>query len=204
MKAKSSKNKISCFEYAALVDGDQKEYQLFLSQVISKRFFVIPAGKSVEIPEAMYGNDDSFVAYFESHAFSFEIILSGKRRNVCEEEVPDQPNKYFVRKIIDYEVHMFPDDFEKEDILFFEDLAFMQYTLHNIGDADFYIQTLFFTPSLAPITFLVTGPPCLPSIKLGYCPNFHSNSMSNRLQHFSMLQLVIHQILNSKVDTRLN
>ncbi|KAL7640468.1 UNVERIFIED_CONTAM: hypothetical protein RMT77_008743 [Armadillidium vulgare] len=141
----------------------------FVNCTKSKRFFVIPAGKSVEIPEAMYGNDDSFVAYFESHAFSFEIILSGKRRNVCEEEVPDQPNKYFVRIIckskvlksfsqsIDYEVHMFPDDFEKEDILFFEDLAFMQYTLHNIGDADFYIQTLFFTPSLAPITFLVTG-----------------------------------------------
>ncbi|RXG51627.1 hypothetical protein Avbf_09342, partial [Armadillidium vulgare] len=162
---------------------------------VNKRFFVIPAGKSVEIPEVMHKKGNSFLVYSESHAFSFEIILSGKRRNVCEEEVPDQPNKYFVPKIcktkviksfsqgIDYEVLISPEDFEwnlsliftskqnrlvykicllyllqnRIDILFFEDLAFMQYTLHNTGDADFYIETPFFNPSLPPISFLVTG-----------------------------------------------
>ncbi|KAL7631568.1 UNVERIFIED_CONTAM: hypothetical protein RMT77_018128 [Armadillidium vulgare] len=177
-----------------------------------KRFFVIPAGKSVEIPEVMHKKGNSFLVYSESHAFSFEITLSGKRRNVCEEEVPDQPNKYFVPKIcktkviksfsqgIDYEVLISPEDFEMEDILFFEDLAFMQYTLHNTGDADFYIETPFFNPSLPPISFLVTGDQLVyikENYSLGELDNKTQNAQENKNTGHPLVWIIITSLLST-------
>ncbi|KAB7508188.1 hypothetical protein Anas_06647 [Armadillidium nasatum] len=61
---------------------------------LNTRYYKIPAGKSVTIPYVMYKQVDRFDAFSDSNPFNFEVSFSGKRRQICKEEIANQPDVF--------------------------------------------------------------------------------------------------------------
>ncbi|KAL7646619.1 UNVERIFIED_CONTAM: hypothetical protein RMT77_001870 [Armadillidium vulgare] len=133
---------------------------------LNTRYYKIPAGKSVTIPYVMYKQVDRFDAFSDSNPFNFEVSFSGKRRQICKQEIANQPDVFSLPKDCKhwpqtsfsqnkiYNIFMYPEAFDAKDILKYNDFTFTEFVIHNTGTTDFYIQTFIKPETSAPISLL--------------------------------------------------
>ncbi|KAL7646616.1 UNVERIFIED_CONTAM: hypothetical protein RMT77_001867 [Armadillidium vulgare] len=161
------KGKIFVIFLLYLFSGIWKSHQSTPHGKLKKRYFKIPAGKSIKIPFVMSKEIDYFEVYSERDPFQFEVVISGRKQKICKEE-HENPNddvfslpRFCRHKLVNlfshniiYKIFMFPDAFDFQDILKYNGFTFTEFIINNTGLSDFYVREYIMPGSNAPISLL--------------------------------------------------